>query len=118
MRLIDADALLRHSVEADRMGAMLVVGIGHIFSAPTVSPWVKTSDRLPERMKLLPCSVRVLISCAIGVVSAQYDFQDNVWVDNFNHKHSPWSKINVYDQSMQVTHWMPLPEPPGGEGEG
>ena len=49
MRLIDADALLRHKVEADRMGAMLVVGIGHIFSAQTVSPWVKTADRLPTK---------------------------------------------------------------------
>lgn len=36
MRLIDADALLKKAVEADRMGAMLVVGQGFIMSAPTV----------------------------------------------------------------------------------
>ena len=36
MRLIDADALLQHEIEADRMAAMLVVGKGHIFSAPTI----------------------------------------------------------------------------------
>ena len=36
MRLIDADALLEKAVEADRMGAMLVVGKGHIINAPTV----------------------------------------------------------------------------------
>lgn len=36
MRLIDADALLKHECEADRMGAMLVVGKGYILSAPTV----------------------------------------------------------------------------------
>lgn len=36
MRLIDADALLEKAVEADRMGAMLVVGKGHIMNAPTV----------------------------------------------------------------------------------
>lgn len=36
MRLIDADALLKKAVEADRMGAMLVVGKGFIMSAPTV----------------------------------------------------------------------------------
>ena len=35
MRLIDADALLKHEVEADRMGAMLVVGKGYILDAPT-----------------------------------------------------------------------------------
>jgi hypothetical protein len=36
MRLIDADALLKHEVEADRMGAMLVVGKGYILNAPEV----------------------------------------------------------------------------------
>lgn len=36
MRLIDADALLKHEVEADRMGAMLVVGKGYILDAPTI----------------------------------------------------------------------------------
>jgi hypothetical protein len=36
MRLIDADALLKHEIEADRMGAMLVVGKGYILSAPEV----------------------------------------------------------------------------------
>ena len=33
MRLIDADALLKFQVEADYMGAMLVVGKGHILSS-------------------------------------------------------------------------------------
>ena len=37
MRLIDADALLEHQVEADRMGAMLVVGKGFIMDAPTIA---------------------------------------------------------------------------------
>ena len=37
MRLIDADALLKHEIEADRMGAMLVVGKGYILSAPEVN---------------------------------------------------------------------------------
>lgn len=36
MRLIDADELLKHEVEADNMGAMLVVGKGYILSAPTI----------------------------------------------------------------------------------
>lgn len=39
MRLIDADALLKHQIESDRMGGgMLVVGKGHILSAPTIDP--------------------------------------------------------------------------------
>jgi len=76
------------------------------------SPWVKTSDRLPERMELLPCSVRVLINSFMGVVTAQYDFEDGVWIDFFIHKHSPFSRPNYYDKSMGVTHWMPLPKLP------
>lgn len=35
-RYIDADALLKHECEADRMGAMLVVGKGYILDAPTI----------------------------------------------------------------------------------
>ncbi len=42
-RYIDANALLEHECEADRMGAMLVVGKGYILSAPTadVAPVVR-----------------------------------------------------------------------------
>lgn len=39
MRLIDAEALLKHQIESDRMGGgMLVVGKGHILCAPTIDP--------------------------------------------------------------------------------
>lgn len=59
MRLIDADALLKHEIEADRMGAMLVVGKGYILSAPEVDAvpvvrgeWIvdecDTSDDVPS----------------------------------------------------------------------
>jgi len=50
MRLIDADALLRHEIESDRIkGVMLVVGKGHILSAPTIDPvtrgaWLSEHD--------------------------------------------------------------------------
>lgn len=46
MRLVDADALLKHEVEADRMGAMLVVGKGYILDAPEVDavPVVRCKD--------------------------------------------------------------------------
>jgi hypothetical protein len=63
-------------------------------------------------MELLPCSVRVLINSFMGVVTAQYDFEDGVWLDFFNHKHSPFSRPNYYGETMKVTHWAYLPEPP------
>ena len=36
VRLIDANELLKHECEADRMGVMLVVGKGYILNAPTI----------------------------------------------------------------------------------
>lgn len=49
MRLIDADALLEHQVEADKMGAMLVVGKGFIMDAPTITP------QPDPKTGLMPC---------------------------------------------------------------
>jgi hypothetical protein len=74
--------------------------------------WVRTADRLPERMELLPCSVRVLINSFMGVVTAQYDFEDGVWLDFFIHKHSPFNRPNYYGETMKVTHWAYLPKLP------
>ena len=77
-----------------------------------LSGWVRTADRMPERMELLPCSVRVLINSFMGVVTAQYDFEDGIWIDFFIHKHSPFNCPNNYGETMEVTHWMPLPPLP------
>jgi len=74
--------------------------------------WISVNDRLPECMDILPCSPRVLISTAMGVVTAQYDYESNEWIDFFIHRHSLFHKPNYYDESMRVTHWMPLPKPP------
>ena len=59
MRLIDADALLKHEIEADHMGAMLVVGKGYILSAPEVDAapvvhgeWIKKSSEETETLAL------------------------------------------------------------------
>lgn len=58
MRLIDADALGKFAVEADRMGAMLVVGKGHIMAAPTIDAVpVRHGRWIDEHGSLLPrCS--------------------------------------------------------------
>lgn len=50
MRLIDADALLKHEQESDRIsGVMLVVGKGYILDAPTIAP------QLDPETGLMPC---------------------------------------------------------------
>ena len=95
MRLIDADALLHHQIEADRMGAMLVVGIGRIFSAPTVSPWVKTSDRLPTE--------------ADGEVVL------TAWWDAVRKEWCRWTAYACYVEG-DSDYWMPIPPLPGAIG--
>lgn len=69
--------------------------------AKRIMTWIKCTDRLPELNK------EVLIyfnGCFISYLR-QYDFKGNIrkaWMDceNTNFK---WEDI---------THWMPLPEPP------
>ena len=58
MRLIDADALLKHEVEADRMGAMLVVGKGYILEAPEI-------DAVPV-VRCVECKHYNTIGCSVG----------------------------------------------------
>ena len=62
----------------------------------------------------------------MGVVTAQYAFQEKVWVDYAGRMHIKTPYLvkgpnglkawycppEVFDESMMVTHWMPLPEPP------
>ena len=79
--------------------------------------WINVNHRLPECMDILPCSSRVLISTAIGVVTAQYDYESNEWIDFYPHKFSSFAKPNYYDKSMRVTHWAELPKPPKYEPE-
>ena len=103
MRLIDADALLAKKGEAwDADGNLLyVVGTGNIMAAPTVNKWISVKDRLPEK------SGPVLV--CIG------EFQ-NMTTLEYSVKHHAF---NAYDELPDaentidnVTHWMPLPEPP------
>ena len=67
-------------------------------NAPTVSPWVKTSDRMPEPW------VTVLLWDGDEMLSGYADYDG----DLIEHR---WGLV------FRATHWM-LPEPPGEEVEG
>lgn len=75
--------------------------------------WISVNDRLPEGMEILPCSRRVLIHGLMGTVTAQYDYEKEMWIDNCVHRSGVFYTPVYYDESMQVTHWRYLPEPPG-----
>lgn len=73
MRPIDADELLSHQVEADKMGKLLVVGKGHILDAPTISTLVRDTET-----GLLPCGCG---GKAISKSEYMTDFVTIWWVE-------------------------------------
>lgn len=65
----------------------------------TVQEWISVDDRLPESGK-----EGVLIALRWGEVDIGW-CEDGRWSSEF---------INEYEEG-EVTHWMPIPQPPKGE---
>jgi hypothetical protein len=57
-----------------------------------MSEWISVAERLP------PNGTQVLVACDTGYVTAGWQ-----WFGKWN--------------GEGITHWMPMPEPPGEEGE-
>jgi len=116
MRPIDADALQKAIDSLPISPLTQELFKGHvdvaIANAPTVAKdtnvlsngWISVKDRLPEESK------KVLVYCKNGYMMSVF----------FSHK---WKAFNHFDSQgdptegenhcfLDVTHWMPLPEPP------
>ena len=90
-------------------------------SPVTPDGWISCSDRMPVIGELnWRTSFPLLITCEIGVIPAYYGFLSvngdrhygfmeslKYGDDNGNHP-----QTNEYGLISNVTHWMPLPEPP------
>lgn len=114
MRLIDADALLKRydeTHEGEPGNARKLIE-----NAPTVDGWISVKDRLPElrqtddldidgsRMNFkLSDFVLVYTDGKIDIGQLEDDGEGPMWLINL------WQKV-------EISHWMPLPEPPK-EGE-
>ena len=70
-----------------------------ISNGVTVQEWISVKDRLPESGK-----EGVLIGLRWGEVDIGW-CEDDRWRSEF---------VNEYEDG-EVTHWMPLPNPPKGE---
>ena len=70
-----------------------------ISNGVTVQEWISVKDRLPESEK-----EGVLIGLRWGEVDIGW-CEDDRWRSEF---------VNEYEDG-EVTHWMPLPNPPKGE---
>ena len=70
-----------------------------ITNGVTVQSWISVTERLPESGK-----ESVLIALLWGEVDIGW-CEDDRWRSEF---------VNEYEDG-EVTHWMPLPQPPKGE---
>ena len=115
MRPIDADALMESIGCADAVkygnrdraqqdtsySTMMLYEIrNEIDAQPTVGGWISVKDRLP--------------GCDDGVVLAIAEYDDG-WctVLAWRNEKTGWDTDDpLFEDGMEVTHWMPLPEPP------
>lgn len=117
MRPIDADALY------DRVSSFtgmftdeidFTVNLYHVLACIDVAPtieqptWISVKYRLPERAmsiagkRTCPTSDEVLAFTSRGwIYIAEYSYSDGKWYE-----------LCEDERILEVTHWMPLPEPP------
>ena len=70
-----------------------------ISNSVTVQEWIPVKDRLPENEK-----EGMLIALRWGMVDIGW-YEEGQWSSEF---------VNEYEDG-EVTHWMPIPQPPKGE---
>lgn len=126
MRLIDADALMERLEEEQRIhvghaayqGGLAGAGI-LIAEAPTVKPegWISTTERQPDRKGVYLVHLSDGRLKIMGYSENLMDLEPR----NFCEPAPGWymqdATFGIFSVA-NVTHWMPLPEPPeDGEHE-
>ncbi|ENA3564465.1 TPA: dATP/dGTP pyrophosphohydrolase domain-containing protein [Escherichia coli] len=95
-------------------------------SPVTPDGWINCSERMPVIGELnWRTSFPLLITCEIGVIPAYYGFvsingeRHYGFMESFKYgdEHGNHPQTNEYGLISNVTHWMPLPEPPEQDGE-
>jgi hypothetical protein len=75
-----------------------------------MSEWISVEERLPE---LIPCNAGTAYSEAVIVWTSGKKAMIAVWSEK-----GIICAADYWDAwEEDITHWMPLPEPPGEEGE-
>lgn len=95
-------------------------------SPVTPDGWISCSERMPVIGELnWRTSFPLLITCEIGVIPAYYGFvsvngdKHYGFMESFKYgdDRGGHPQTNEYGLISNVTHWMPLPEPPEQDGE-
>ncbi|WP_148933965.1 DUF551 domain-containing protein, partial [Escherichia coli] len=90
-------------------------------SPVTPDGWISCSERMPVIGELnWRTGFPLLITCDIGVIPAYYGFvsvngdKHYGFMESFKYGDDSGNhpQTNEYDLISNVTHWMPLPEPP------
>lgn len=108
MRPIDADDLkksLDNYVFNDPTCPMHIAATvdQYIDFAPTVCDWIPCSERMPKAYVNV-----ILYGERIGTVIGMYSSYNEIYIVDTG---------NRGIGKKAITHWMPLPEPPGGDEE-
>lgn len=107
MRLIDADALI-NDIQTEWDGGEIQNAIwiwirGVVRDQPTIPAprWVRCEEEMPKEMKVVVTYGKGRVSFGYCMFLYDADMEKDVceWVDTHSNR-------------MEVTHWMPLPEPP------
>ena len=83
------------------LAALMNTPIKKVKEQPTATPWVKTSDRLPQEF----ISVLVCIPSETPMPMVKEAYLANGW----------WTTKTCIFPPKDVTHWAPMPEPPKEE---
>ena len=80
------------------LASMMDIPIRRVAALPTVTPWVKTTERLPTEF----ASVLVCIPCEAPFPAVKEAYLADGW----------WTtKTSIFPVGT-ATHWAPMPEPP------
>jgi hypothetical protein len=113
-RLIDADALKERAIRVSTVKEhcyMKAVGTHEIDKAPTVVPdinvgkWIPVTERLPEE------DGSYIVRTTTGAVTTARFYVGKTFPPT-HYRPTEYHSPTQWQTNRNVTHWMPLPEPP------
>ena len=89
-----------------------------IANGVTVQEWISVKDRLPEDLQKVLCFKQAKYGSCVMTAKFSECLEKYCDVDFHGVKHGGFfnydSEVGYYEL-REVTHWMPLPQPPKGE---
>jgi hypothetical protein len=122
--MIDADALLRELTAKPMVsGAAKAAAMDLVRAAPTIGGWISVKDRMPAEThsifwRLIGSKqwTNAMWREQSGKVLVTVSFKDGTRFVTTGETHDGvWNTTISRTLEHEVTHWMPLPEPPKEE---